>query len=133
MGTSTRILVVAFVAVVAAFIGSTVLVQHQAREIDAYAAQITRDAAPSIQVISDLRTEVRELQSHVARTVDAGAPAAEVEQSRRRVDALLEQAVSLPTDATAAVLLGKLHSAVRAFDESAERALEQARSGHPIH
>ena len=46
------------------------------------------------------------------------------------MDVLLEQAVALPTDAPEAVLLGKLHSAVRAFDEAAERALEQARGGH---
>ena len=130
MGTSTRILVVAFVAVVAAFIGSTVLVQHQAREIDEYAAQIARDTSPGIQVVSDLRAEVRELQSNVFRTVDTGAGSGDVTLSRRRVDLLLEQAVALPTDPAEAVLLGKLHSAVRAFDESAERALEQARSGH---
>jgi len=129
MSTSTRILVAAFVAVVAAFIGSTVLVQHQALEIDQDAARIARDTAPGIQVVSDLRAEVRELQSSVIRTIENGADTAVV-QSRRRVDRLLEEAVALPTDAAEATLLGKLHSAVRAFDEAAERALEQARSGH---
>lgn len=130
MGTSTRILVVAFVAVVAAFIGSTVLVQHQAREIDAEAARIARDIGPGIQVISDLRAEVRELQAHVFRTVEIGGSPEEVAAARRRVDLLLEQAVALPTDGAEALLLGKLHSAVRAFDEAAERALEQSRGGH---
>jgi signal transduction histidine kinase len=115
--------------VVAAFIGSTVLVQHQAREIDADAVMISRDAAPGIQVISDLRAEVREMQARVFRTVN-GFPASDIVDSRRRLDELLERAVALPTDAPEAVLLGKLHSAVRAFDEATERALEQARGGY---
>ncbi|HYY53711.1 MAG TPA: ATP-binding protein [Myxococcales bacterium] len=129
MGTSTRVLAVAFVGVVAAFIGSTLLVQHQAREIDADAVMISRDAAPGIQVISDLRAEVREMQARVFRVVN-GVPSNDVPDSRRRVDELLERAVALPTDGPEAVLLGKLHTAVRAFDEAAERALEQARSGN---
>src|SRR5439155_6534424 len=90
---------------------------------------ISRDAAPGIQVISDLRAEVREMQARVFRTVN-GVPASDIGDWRRRLDALLEHAVALPTDAPEALLLGKLHSAVRAFDEAAERALEQARGGH---
>ena len=131
MTTSTRVLAVAFVAVVGAFIGSSVLVQRSARVIDADALRISRDAAPGIQVVSDLRSELRELQALVMRTVDDLSTPDDVAESRKRVDKLLEQAVALPTDPPEAVLLGKLHSAVRAFDESAERALEQARGGHP--
>src|SRR6267143_5861778 len=131
MTTSTRVLAVAFVAVVAAFIGSSVLVQRSARVIDADALRISRDAAPGIQGVSDLRSELRELQALVMRTVDDLSTPDDVAESRKRVDKLLEQAVALPTDPPEAVLLGKLHSAVRAFDESAERALEQARGGHP--
>ena len=130
MGTSTRILAVAFVAVVAAFIGSTILVQRESRVIDADATLISRDAAPGIQVISNLRVELREMQTRALRVIESGAPGAEVADSRRRLDQLLEQAVGLPTDAHEALLLGKLHSAVRAFDEATERALEQARGGH---
>ena len=129
MGTSTRILAVAFVAVVAAFIGSTILVQRESRVIDADATLISRDAAPGIQVISNLRVELREMQTRALRVIESGAPGAEVADSRRRLDQLLEQAVGLPTDAHEALLLGKLHSAVRAFDEATERALEQARGG----
>jgi signal transduction histidine kinase len=130
MGTSTRILAVAFVAVVAAFIGSTVLVQRESRVIDADATLISRDAAPGIQVISNLRVELREMQTRVLRVIESGSPGAEVADSRRRLDQLLERAVGLPTDTHEALLLGKLHSAVRAFDEATERALEQARGGH---
>src|SRR5207302_11259454 len=67
MGTSTRILAVAFVAVVAAFIGSTILVQRESRVIDADATLISRDAAPGIQVISNLRVELREMQTRALR------------------------------------------------------------------
>jgi signal transduction histidine kinase len=130
MGTSTRILAVAFVAVVAAFIGATILVQRESRVIDADAVLISRDAAPGIHVISDLRVELREMQTRVLRFVESGAPGADVADSRRRLDDLLEQAVALPADAREALLLGKLHSAVRAFDEATERALEQAHGGH---
>ena len=130
MGTSTRILAVAFVAVVAAFIGSTILVQRESRVIDADATLISRDAAPGIQVISNLRVELREMQTRALRVIESGAPGADMADSRRRLDQLLEQAVGLPTDAHEALLLGKLHSAVRAFDEAMERALEQARGGH---
>ena len=131
MRTSTRALAVAFVAVVGAFIGSTVLVQRFARVIDADAVLISRDAAPGIQLISDLRTELRELQGRVTATVENGDMGpADVSESRRRLDQLLEQAVALPADPPEAVLLGRLHSAIRAFDEAAERALEQARGGY---
>src|SRR6266478_7326831 len=112
MTTSTRVLAVAFVAVVAAFIGSSVLVQRSARVIDADALRISRDAAPGIQVVSDLRSELRELQERVMRTVDDRSTPDDVAESRKRVDNLLEQAVALPTDPPEAVLLGKLHSEI---------------------
>src|SRR3984893_7094831 len=131
MTTSTRVLAVAFVAVVAAFIGSSVLVRRSARVIDADALRISRDAAPGIQVVSDLRSELRELQTRVMRAIDDRSTSDDVTESRKRVDQLLEEAVALPTDPPEAVMLGKLHSAIRAFDEAAERALEQARGGHP--
>ena len=67
MTTSLRVLAVAFVAVVVAFIGASVLVQRSARVIDADALRISRDAAPGIQVVSDLRSELRELQTQVMR------------------------------------------------------------------
>jgi signal transduction histidine kinase len=131
MTTSTRVLAVAFVAVVAAFIGSSVLVHRSARVIDADARRIARDVAPDIQVVSDLRSEIRELQARVTGTIDGRSTPDDVAETRKRVDKLLEAAVALPTDPPEAILLGKLHSAIRAFDEAAERALEQVRGGHP--
>jgi signal transduction histidine kinase len=131
MTASTRVLAVAFVAVVGAFIGSTVLVQRSSREIEVDAAAISRDTAPSVQILSDLRAEIRELQTRVMRVVAGrGESPDQVAESRRRLDELLERAVALPTDYSEAVMMGKLHTAIRAFDETAERSLEQARGGH---
>jgi signal transduction histidine kinase len=130
MTATTRVLALAFVAIVTAFIGSTVLVQRSARAIDFHALRISRDAAPGIQVVSDLRAELRELYARVFRTVEGRGSPEEIAETRRRVDTLVEQAVALPADPPEAVLLGKLHSAIRSFDEAVERALEQTRGGH---
>src|SRR5207237_8248104 len=102
--------------------GPPILVQRESRVSAADARQISHDAAPGSQVVSDLRVEVREMQARLLRVIEGGAPSADVPDSRRRLDHLLVQAVALPTDAPEALLLGKLHSAVRAFDEANERA-----------
>src|SRR5512140_1142371 len=98
MATSTRALVVAFLAVVAAFVASTFWVQVQAEGIDADTLLISRDAAPGGQVISDLRAELRDLEARVNRGV-AGRDHSmdEIADSRRRVDELLGRALALPT------------------------------------
>ena len=131
MTTSIRVLAVAFVAVVAAYFGAMLLVQRSVRVIDTDAARISRDAAPDIRVISDLRAELREMHARVIEAIEGDDEARdEVEESRRSVDSLLAQAGALPTDEREAVLLGKLRSALPAFEQAAERALEQARAGH---
>jgi signal transduction histidine kinase len=130
MATSTRALVAAFLAVVAAFVGSTFWVQVQAEGIDADTLLISRDAAPGVQVISDLRTELRELEARIVRGVAGHARATgEIAESRKRVDDLLGRALELPTSPEEAALFARLQSDIRAFDEASERALEQARGG----
>src|SRR3954466_7925578 len=120
MATSARALVVAFLAVVAAFVGSTWWVQLQARDIDADTLLISRDAAPGVEVISDLRSELRELQGRVIRRIIGRQRSAdEVAESRRRVDDLLARAMALPTDREETRLFVHLQSSIRAFDEAA--------------
>src|ERR1700719_4400785 len=92
MGTSTRALLVAFLAVVAAFIGSTIWAQRAARGIDADTLLISRHAAPAIEVLSSARVELRELETLAARSVEGQATRAEVAESRRRLDDLLARA-----------------------------------------
>ncbi|HEY6909198.1 MAG TPA: ATP-binding protein [Myxococcales bacterium] len=131
MATSTRALVVAFLAVVVAFVASTFWVQVQAQGIDADTLLISRDAAPGVQVISDLRAELRELEARVIRGISGhNRSPDDIAESRRRMDELLARALELPTSPEEAALFGRLHSDIRSFDEAAERALEQARSGH---
>src|SRR4051812_29952158 len=120
-----RRLFVAFLAVVAAFIGSTVRTQREAARIDADALFISRDAAPGIQYISDARAELRVLETDVVRN-DAEA----VAQSRRRLDELLAKALALPTDPTEAALFARMQAEIRALDRTVERALEEARLGN---
>jgi len=132
MATSTRALAVAFFAVVVAFVGSTYWVQRQASNVDADTLFISRDAAPGVQVISDLRAEIRELQARVIRqAVGRSHSDAEVTETRQHVDDLVAKALTLPTDPNEAVLFARLQAAIRAFDEAAERTLEQSRSGKP--
>src|SRR3954468_18471843 len=132
MATSTRALAVAFFAVVVAFVGSTYWVQRQASNVDADTLFISRDAAPGVQVISDLRAEIRELQARVIQqAVGRSHSDAEVTATRQHVDDLVAKALTLPPDPNEAVLFARLQAAIRAFDEAAERTLEQSRSGKP--
>src|SRR4051812_50135151 len=132
MATSTRALVVAFLAVVAAFVGSTWWVQLQARDIDADTLLISRDAAPGVEVISDLRSELRELQGRVIRGIIGRQRSAdEVAESRRRGGDLLARALALPPDRGETPPLVPLPSRIPALDPAARRAPEQARGGEP--
>ena len=130
MATSTRTLLIAFLAVVAAFIGSTIWAQRVGRGIDRDALEISRDAAPGIEAISRLRAEMRNLEVEVGRAVET-QNAISVAETRARMDGLIAEVLSLPSDAREATLLGTLQSAIRAFDEAVERAMEQARAGEP--
>src|SRR5947199_1771209 len=132
MRNSTGVLLAAFLAVVVAFIGSTIGAQRATRGIDEDAVMISRDAAPGIETLSDLRAELREMESMVIRSVSGRQPEDRVAGSRARVDALLAKALALPIDAAEASLFGKLQVELRAFDEAAERALEQARGGQRV-
>ena len=121
-------LLAAFLAVIAAFTASTVWVGRSARSIDADALLISRDAAPGIEVLSNLRAEMRTLEIEALREVDSQDPV-QVANSRARIDALIARALALPNDAVEAGLLGRLQADLRAFDEAAERAMTETRAG----
>src|SRR5258708_936810 len=128
MATSSRALLVAFLAVVAAFIGATIWAQHAARGIDADTLVISREAAPAIEVLSNLRAELRSLELEANRAVVSrdGALAA---RARTSIDTLIEKALALPVDPYQKNQLGELRTDLRAFDEAAERAMAEARAG----
>ncbi|MFN2546108.1 MAG: ATP-binding protein [Myxococcales bacterium] len=128
MAASSRALVIAFLAVIGAFTASTIWVGRSARSIDADSILISRDAAPGIEVLSNLRAEMRTLEIEVLRAVDTRDPS-RVAAARSRIDSLLSRALALPNDPREAELLGRLQAELRAFDEAVERAMEQSRSG----
>src|SRR3989442_13458956 len=83
------VLALAFVAVAAAFVGSTVVAQRAAREVGVLAASIARDAAPGLAAMSNVRGEVRRLQELVTRVAVLGPAAgdrAEIDETRRGLD-----------------------------------------------
>ena len=128
MATSSRALLVAFFAVVGAFIGSTIWAQRVGRDIDADALLISRDAAPGIEVLSSLRAELRHLELEAIHAVETH-DGEQVAQSRARIDGLMAQALALPSAPRETERLRRLQSDLRAFDEAAERALAQSRAG----
>lgn len=128
MATSSRALLVAFFAVIAAFIGSTVWAQRAARDIDTDALLISRVAAPGIEALSSLRAELRHLELEAMHAVET-RDGAQVAQSRVRIDALMAQTLALPGSSFEIERLGRLQADLRAFDEAAERAMAQARAG----
>src|SRR5438445_6255364 len=66
-------LLVAFAAVVFAFVGSTVLSQRAARQVGQLALTISRDAAPGVESMSALRAELRRIQALVDQhAIEAG-------------------------------------------------------------
>jgi signal transduction histidine kinase len=125
-------LLVAFAAVVVAFVGSTILAQRASREVRDLSLSISRDAAPGFSTMSSIRAELRRLQALVQQRA-AGAPretlGEQIDDARRRLDEALLRYQSLPTSAEEVTLLRMLQTEVRAFDEAAERTLEHARAG----
>src|SRR5437868_11480277 len=58
-------LVAAFTAVVLAFVGSTMVAQRAAREVRDLSLRISRDAAPGIETMATVRSEVRRIEALV--------------------------------------------------------------------
>src|SRR5471032_1741054 len=130
MAQPVRALAVALLAVIGAFVGSTIWTQQQSHSIDDDALLISRDAAPGVRYLSDARGELRELESKVIRAATGRpGPAGDIEASRAKVDSLIRNAMELPNDQLETALLVKLHAALRSFDEASRRALDQARAG----
>jgi len=124
-------LVAAFTAVVLAFVGSTVVAQGAARKVRDLSLAISRDAAPGIEAMATVRSEVRRIEALVrgederpGRDVEP-----EIADARKKLDrAQLDFQALHMSDAERAIF-PRLVATVRAFDESVERALERERAG----
>ena len=131
-------LVAAFTAVVLAFVGSTMVAQRAAREVRDLSLRISRDAAPGIETMATVRSEVRRIEALVRGEDERPGKdiEAEIADARQKLDRAQLRFQALPpmSDAERAVF-PRLLAAVRAFDESVERALVQKRAGRipPLH
>ncbi len=128
------ILALAFVAVAAAFVVSTMVAQRASREVGGLAASIARDAAPGLASMSNVRGEVRRLQELVTRLAVLGAAPgdkAEVDETRQDLDRQLADFRALPASGEELKLLNELQTNIRSFDESVERVIAQLGSRQP--
>jgi len=128
------LLAVAFIAVAAAFVASTVVAQRAAREVGGLAASIARDAAPGLASMSNVRSEVRRLQELVTRVAVLGTLSderAEIDETRRNLDFHLAEFRSLPTSEQELKLLSQLQTDIRSFDEAVERVIAHLGSHQP--
>jgi signal transduction histidine kinase len=126
------LLLVAFAAVAAAFVGSTMVAQRAAREVGGLAASIARDAAPGLGAMANVRGEVRRLQSLVTRQAAMGAIPSDqesIDDARRTLDTHLATFRALPTSAEELVALNNLQADIRGFDEAVEHVIAQLASG----
>lgn len=126
---SLRRTLIAFLALVLAFIGSTVWAERSSRGVSAAAMAISRDAAPEIEALAAVRVQLRNLEAQVVRSVAGLSEGPGIGASRRALDAALSRSEALAGLATERDTLARLQTATNAFDEAAQRALSQARAG----
>ncbi len=125
---SGRVLSIAFIAVVAAFIGSTVWSQRENKRASDAALAISKDAAPEIEALANTRAHLRMLETRVLRQL-SGEDGQQVVEARQALDESLRRDRALVETADELAALGRLQATVLAFELSTERASEQARRG----
>lgn len=128
---SARALSFAFFAVVVAFIGSTLWSQRANKRASDAALAISRDAAPEIEALAETRANLRLLETRVLRRV-GGEQEEQVAEARQQLDRSLQRDRAIVTRADEREAIGRLEAAVREFDLSAERAIEQIRLGAKV-
>src|SRR4051812_10804028 len=128
-----RALAAALLAVIGAFVGSTLWSQRASHTIDHDAELISKDAAPTLKDISEARAALRDLQAQVARAVNGHADAPlDFAAERAKVAALIHHAMDLPTDTRETALFVNLHAALRSFDEGGQLTLDELKAGHRL-
>jgi len=124
-------LVAAFLAVVLAFVGSTVVSQSAARDVRNFSLSISRDAAPGIVAMATLRSEVRRVEALVRG--EDGRPGRDVEtkiaDAREQIDRAQVRFQALKMSDAERAIFPRLLANVRAFDEAVERAMMHQRAG----
>src|SRR5256885_4419643 len=130
---------------VAAVGGATAFEEHIARRIDTAAAVVSREVAPAVAVLGEVRL-LTTYQMERARADVQGVPwrpalavrdsfelqrppPASIEEAAGRVNALFENGSSLTPAGDDADLERALREHVRGFEDAIDRAREQARGG----
>jgi signal transduction histidine kinase len=130
---------------VAAVGGATAFEEHIARRIDTAAAVVSRDVAPAVSVLGEVRL-LTTYQTERARAEVQGVPwapavairdsfelqrppPASIEEAGVRLGALFEKGSALTPAGDDADLERALREHVRAFEDAIRRAREQARGG----
>lgn len=125
---SGRVLSIAFLAVVVAFIGSTIWSQRANQRVSDAALAISKDVAPEIEALANTREKLRLLEARVLRRV-AGEQQENVSEAREQLDRSLQRDQALAATTEEREAIAHLQAAVLAFELSVERATEQSRLG----
>jgi signal transduction histidine kinase len=133
---STPVLV-AISAIIAAFIATLVYTQYRLRHIDDQASEILKNALPSVEILSQLRSELRRMGSHLDHYVDggnggSGEPREAVRAARRAVDDILVEYEALPFFPGEVELFAEALRHLALFDESVEKVLDDVARGDRV-
>jgi signal transduction histidine kinase len=126
----------ACVAVMASILGASALTHHAAKHIDEISDGIAYNAAPSIEHLAGVRTELVALQLLVSEHLRARAANLEgvrerVDAAARRLDEEMRAYLELPAFPGERVLRGELGNGLRELLLEVERVLAVADGGAP--
>ncbi|MDB4968219.1 MAG: Tricarboxylate transport sensor protein TctE [Myxococcales bacterium] len=118
-------LVVSFLLAVVCFGGSTVYTESISRDIDAAALSIAGNAVPSIELLTEARSELRHLDAALTRYAAAhkATDRQEILATRARIDGGFEHYLTLPVYPGEDVLKASMHHALRLVDHLVDGVL----------
>jgi signal transduction histidine kinase len=122
-------LLILLASIVASFVASTWYTQHRLQVLDRESFTITDNAAPSIDHLTAIRSEVKRLEFLAFKGVDQPEGASEsLRQSRAQIVHDAEAYLALPTFPGEEALWADARVALERLDASIDRALRVARS-----
>jgi signal transduction histidine kinase len=126
-----RLVAFSMLLVVASFSATLVVSQWRLQPIEALALDIARDAAPSIEHLSAVRTELIRLgmyvNEYVTRTDNGGMISRDdIQTVRRRLDTEIDAYRALPSSPEEAKQLKAIENGLTILDRATENALDEA-------
>jgi signal transduction histidine kinase len=129
-------LIVSFLLAAAFYVGSTFYSESISRTIDDAARSIANDAMPSIQHLSEMRTDLRRFETALDRYV-VGRHPDELRlavEARARIDDAFARYLALPENAPGEpALWGEIHRTLATVDHRCDELVAEVRAGfvHP--